>query len=561
MQVSDYILNCIQSYGATTAQVDAETHRRISFDDIKCKCAKLAKWFRSHNLGKGSTVGLMSSNNIDFIWILLGVWTSGAACRLICPKSTLYELIHALDITPVECLLMQKGKLKRLACPKISAVKYVLEFGEEKTHCSDGAITLEDALKDLKEDDHFDQSLQVKPTVQNETQNVAARDKSSNIPDDIALILTSSGTTGLPKCVMLTHGNIITALKKRHLFVEKSAVALGLMPFRHAYGLITMVMCLCEGAVLVNMTSFSFLRWINIIKEFSVSHLHIVPSLSLSLLKSDIVNFEDLRSVRQIWVAAAPICEEAHEKLKKKFHQPVRIYKAYGLTEATFIVAFGEFERQKPGCIGKIVETMQCKIIDKDSGDDLPINKVGEVCFKGPMVAKGYVNDPEATAEIFCSGGWVRSGDLGSLDEAGCFYYVDRMKNIIKYQGQQISPCELETVLISHPDVKEAAVIGVPHEIFGEVPRAFIVPLDHSKVIAQDIHDYMKEMVAPFKQLIGGIVFLTELPKTGLGKVKRSTLLNFEPKTVFYDEIRGKISVHSHTLESGENRTEAVTTK
>lgn len=93
-----------------------------------------------------------------------------------------------------------------------------------------------------------------------------------------------------------------------------------------------------------------------------VSHLHIVPSLSLSLLKSDIVNFEDLRSVRQIWVAAAPICEEAHEKLKKKFHQPVRIYKAYGLTEATFIVAFGEFERQKPGCIGKIVETMQCKV-------------------------------------------------------------------------------------------------------------------------------------------------------------------------------------------------------
>ncbi|CAH0387052.1 unnamed protein product [Bemisia tabaci] len=536
MRVSDYILNIIESYGADTAQVDAETHRRINFNEIRCKCAALARWFHAKNIGKGHTVGLMSSNNDDFVWILLGVWTSGAICHLISRKSTLHEVMHNLDIAPVDCLLLPKGELKRLACPKINAAKYILEFGEDKTPCSEGAIALEGALKEFQIDEQCIQFPQVKKKLQNETENEGMQSKSSNIPDDVALILTSSGSTGLPKGVMLTHDNIIAALKLSHQYIGKSTIALGLMPYTHAYGLITMLMCLCEGALIVNMASFSFLSWINTIKEFSASHLHLVPSLLLSLLKSNSVNFGDLQSVRKIWLAAAPILEEECSKLKKKFLQPVQIYRALGLTETTYITAVGEIVPGKPRRIGKIVETMQCKIIDKDSGDDLPMNAVGEVCFKGPMVTKGYVNNPTATAETICASGWLRTGDLGFLDEDGCLNYVERMKNIIKYQGQQISPCELQTVLNSHPEIKDVAVIGIRHEIFGEVPRAFIVPQDHSKIIAQDIHDYMKEMVAPSKQLRGGIVFLSELPKITIEKFNRGALLGLEPETIFYDQ-------------------------
>lgn len=556
MRASECILQKIEKFENAVAQVDGETGRKLTYNDIIERSSALTRWLRSRGVGPKDVIVLMSKNNADYVWILLGIWNSGAACYLINPRFTLREILHALSLVSVKGLILEKGTFTTIFCPPMGEIKHVIEFGDNpNVELSDGVISMNKVLAaphdyafragdaGLLGPPNNDARLRRKSAVSSavtgsELRSLRELEELENIPEDLALVLNSSGSSGLPKGVMLTHQNIIASLKLSKTFIEKGERAVGLMPYFHAYGLVLMLMCLYEGATVVNISKFSLPSLMKTIKEYSLTHLHIVPSLLVTLIKSSWINFGDLKSVQHVWTGAAPVGAKEQEDLKKKFQQAVVIHHSYGLTETTFTMFTGVSSLQKPGSPGRLIDSMQCKIVDLENNNVLKPGSVGEVCFKGPLLMKGYINNPKATAEAIDSEGWLHTGDLGYFDQDGYFFFVDRVKEIIKYQGYQVSTCELEFVLISHQWIQDAAVIGIEHKIYGQVPRAFVVSQScpASDVTAQDIHDYMREMVAPYKLLRGGIVFVDSIPKTPSGKNQRAELRLMEVRTVFYDQ-------------------------
>jgi len=175
------------------------------------------------------------------------------------------------------------------------------------------------------------------------------------------------------------------------------------------------------------------------------------------------------------------------------------------------------------GSVGQIAPNMQCKIVDIDTGKELPNGKSGEVCVRGDSIMKGYLNRPNATAETI-KDGWLHTGDVGYHDEDGHLYIIDRLKELIKYKGFQVPPAELESLLLTHPAIADVAVVGIPDELAGELPCAFVILKDGHKATGKEIQDFVKSNTVHYKQLRGGVKFVKEIPKNPTGKILRRML-------------------------------------
>jgi len=180
----------------------------------------------------------------------------------------------------------------------------------------------------------------------------------------------------------------------------------------------------------------------------------------------------------------------------------------------------------KHGSVGVLMPNMIAKVVDIETGKVLNHNQSGELCFKGPLVMKGYLNNQKATEETIDKDGWLHTGDIGYFDEDKHLYVIDRLKELIKYNGLQVAPAELESHLLKHPDIADVAVIGVPDQRAGEVPRAYIVVKPGRNVSPQAVHTYLEDKVAPYKRLRGGVIFRDSIPKSTSGKILRRVLRN-----------------------------------
>ena len=338
----------------------------------------------------------------------------------------------------------------------------------------------------------------------------------------VALILSSSGSTGLPKGVMLTHDNLLAALELGPLFIRPDDVVLGISPYFHAYGGVLMLMALVAGVPMVALGRFSMEAVFRAVQEHSVTVMHVVSSLLVSLSKQEPESVARLAPLRRLWSGAAQVSPLVQSALQSRLPD-VKLFHSYGMTETTFTTFCGEVRADKPGSPGTLVRGMECKVVDPDTGKTLPMGSRGELCFRGQMVMRGYLGNPEATNEVLDQDGWLFSGDLGFVDEDGYYYIVERLKDILKYNGHQVSPSELEALLITHPAVSEAAVIGEPHE-YGEAPRALVILAEGAQVTPQELQEYIAGKVAPHKQLRGGISFVSCFPRTASGKLQRKTL-------------------------------------
>ena len=188
-------------------------------------------------------------------------------------------------------------------------------------------------------------------------------------------------------------------------------------------------------------------------------------------------------------------------------------------------MSFGEAVHTKPGSIGCCVPNTECRIVDPVTGTELDVHERGEICVRGPQVMKGYLNKPEATARMFDGDGWLHTGDIGYADSDGHFFVVDRVKELIKYKGFQIAPAELEAVLLAHPSVADAAVIPIPDEEAGEVPKAFVVLRSAAGV--EEIKAFVAARVAPHKKL-RNVEITDQIPKSPSGKILRRLLVERE---------------------------------
>jgi acyl-CoA synthetase (AMP-forming)/AMP-acid ligase II len=346
--------------------------------------------------------------------------------------------------------------------------------------------------------------------------------------EDLVALPYSSGTTGLPKGVMLTHHNLVSNLRQMEgldYFTENDTL-LCVLPLFHIYGLVVILnMGLYMGATIVMMPRFDFEQFLKSVTQYRVTLAHLVPPIVLALSKSPIVDDYDLSSLKLIFSGAAPLDEHLTRACKQRLNLNIR--QGYGMTETSPVTHSSPADPAsvKYGSVGFAAPNTECKIIDLESGEPLKPNKEGELCVRGPQIMKGYLNRPDATAATIDSENWLHTGDIAYVDEDGHFFIVDRAKELIKYKGFQVPPAELEALLLTHQAVADAAVIPCPDEEAGEVPKAFVVL--RGEATAEELMDFVEQRVAPYKK-VRLLEFTDKIPKSPSGKILRRLLVQAE---------------------------------
>lgn len=358
----------------------------------------------------------------------------------------------------------------------------------------------------------------------------------SNVPqiefdpkNDVAVIPYSSGTSGLPKGVVLTHRNILSNLLQTIAVVGDATpedVLVGILPFFHIYGMTCIMQFgLLFGATVVCMSRFDLEKFLELVQEYKITYCHLVPPIILGLVKHPVVAKYDISSIRSVISGAAPLGNELQSALAQKFPWDVR--QGYGMTELSPVTHVTESKSKLFGSIGKLAPNCEAKLIDVDTGESVGPNKDGELLIRGPNVMKEYLNNPEETARTIEPDGFLHTGDIARVDDDGNFWIVDRLKELIKYNGYQCPPAELENILLSHESIADACVVGSPDpEAFesNELPKAFVVVKPNASVTVEEIEKFVAERVAPYKKLRGGVEIVSEIPKSPSGKILRRVL-------------------------------------
>ncbi|KAJ6882436.1 4-coumarate--CoA ligase-like 9 [Populus alba x Populus x berolinensis] len=345
---------------------------------------------------------------------------------------------------------------------------------------------------------------------------------------DMAAILYSSGTTGRVKGVSLTHRNVIVSIAAFQMSsaeLEPHAVSLLTLPLFHVFGFFMLINEFRWGKTLVLTERFDFEQVLKVVERYRVSDMPVSPTVILTLLKSDLTNKYDLSSLRRFSCGGAPLSKEVAEKFKRKFPQ-AEIMQGYGLTEAGAVSRLiGPEECNQHASVGRLFGNMEAKIVDPLTGEAFGPGKRGELWLRGPSIMKGYVGDEEATAETLDSEGWLKTGDLCFFDSEGFLYIVDRLKELIKYKAYQVPPVELEQLLLSNPEIADAAVIPYPDEEAGQIPMAYVVRKPGSSITEAQIMDSIAKQVAPYRK-IRRVAFTDTIPRSPAGKILRRQLID-----------------------------------
>ncbi len=476
--------------------VDETPHTFSQLWDASQRMARVLQ--RQDNVKKGETTAILAPNCPEYAVALHGSLLTGAKVTTLNPLYKEREVEHQLDDADAAVVFVSK-----LFAPVVEAVKGNLPKVRR-------VYEIEDVWSIAETEPPEPEPVEVDPE------------------NDIAVLPYSSGTTGLPKGVMLTHYNLTSNLKQMIAtgVMEEKSVSLAFLPFYHIYGL----MILLSGTLGIGSTCLVMPRFdpdltLDFIEKYKVTDFFVVPPALLALSHHPKLDDHDVSSLRFILSGAAPLPQEVAELGAKRFGCPVT--QGYGMTETSPLANTSPLDAMRPGSVGPPVPDTEEKIVDLDTGEELPIGETGELLILGPQVMQGYWKNPEATAETIRPDGWLRSGDIAYLDEDGYVFIVDRAKEMIKYKGYQIAPAEMESVVMEHPAVLDAAVIPKRNFESGEIPKAFVVLKPGQEASAEDIMSFVADKVAPYKKL-RELEFAESIPKTLSGKILRRDLIEQE---------------------------------
>ncbi|HWP59578.1 MAG TPA: long-chain fatty acid--CoA ligase [Candidatus Acidoferrales bacterium] len=354
--------------------------------------------------------------------------------------------------------------------------------------------------------------------------------------NDGAAILYTSGTTGKPKGVLLTHGNLVSNVYAtcHHTRMDPHDRLICYLPLFHCFGQnFIMNACMTAGATLILHERFVIDELLESIRSNRASMFFGVPAVYVRLLGVSGID-ESFQPVRYYFSAAAPMPTEVARAWRERFRQP--IYEGYGLTETSPFASYNHDFTYRLGSVGTPIENVEMKIVD-EQGNELPPQTPGEIAIKGPNVMKGYYNRPDETREVLRHD-WFLTGDIGMMDEDGYFYLVDRAKDMINVSGFKVWPREVEEILLQHPAVSEAAVIGVGDAVSGEAVKAFIVLRPQACAREQDVIAFCRSRIAVYKAP-RYVEFIDALPKNPAGKILRRELRAREAAKRSPGESRG----------------------
>ncbi|KAJ3305028.1 hypothetical protein HDV03_002110 [Kappamyces sp. JEL0829] len=350
--------------------------------------------------------------------------------------------------------------------------------------------------------------------------------------NDPAYLCYSSGTTGRSKGVITTCINIISNIFQHGAMEDKpkdTDTNLAVLPMYHIYALsLFLHNCIYRGETVVVMSKFDLVQFLELIQKYRVTHVNIVPPIAIGLAKHPIVDKYNLTSLKHVLSGAAPLGEDISREFTARLKIPIK--QAYGMTETSPLALYTPRRDIVVGTVGILAPNMQAKIIDP-SGKLLGYGQEGELCLRGPNVMKGYLNNEKATRETLIDG-WLHTGDVAIVQKNGYYRIVDRIKELIKYKGLQVVPAELESHLLGHPKIADAAVIPRPDDQAGEIPKAYCVLKPGQSATEKEIQDYIAGKVSYHKYLRGGVEFIPEIPKSASGKILRRVLREMDKKTL-----------------------------
>ncbi|KAG4067360.1 hypothetical protein HA402_000351 [Bradysia odoriphaga] len=458
---------------------------------------------------------MCSENRTEFAYVLFGTLCVGATFA---PLNTTYgerEIEHAFSLSKPKIVFASPATIDKIlrVTAKHSSIEAVVVFGERNEVNDDTVIDFKTFCCNANAARNFECQPQ-------------------DVLENVSLILLSSGTTGQPKGVMITQYNIMVGLHQHFQqtsLLEDEHVShpiyMGIIPWFHAFGSHSLVGIMINKATLVFLPKFEEVSFLRCIETYKTNTMFMVPPLMVFLAKSPVVSEYDTSSIKVIWCGAAPLSKEVEDAVKCRIGLPI-VRQGYGMTEGTLTFTGQTDLNHKSGSVGPLRTGVWGRVVDVDTGENLKAFEKGELLFKGSCLMKGYIGDVKATKNTIDENGWIHTGDIGYYDNDGELFVVDRLKELIKYNGFQVPPAEIEALLLQHPDVRDAGVIGILDEKVGELPFAFVVKQQPSDVTEKDIIEFVAERSSPAKRLHGGVKFVKEIPKNPSGKILRRELRN-----------------------------------
>jgi len=507
LPIHEAVLGGCAAYADVPALIDGITGRSVSYAELDAATRRVAAGLAEAGVRPGDVVALYSPNTIAYPTAFYGATRAGATVTTVSSLTTAGELA---------------GQLRDSRARWIITIAAFLPVAAEAaaTMAAEGAPIAEILVCDQAEGHRSLGDLLA---------STAPEPQPAIDPaDDVAVLPYSSGTTGLPKGVMLTHRNVATNLAQTdavHTTAPGERI-LAVLPFFHIYGLTALLNHpLRCGSTVVVLPRFDLEQFLRTIEEQRIEGVFVAPPIALALAKHPLVDRFDLSSVRYVLSAAAPLDAELAAACARRLGLP-HLLQGYGMTELSPVTHVVPLTDPAPpaGAVGRMVPSTELRVAALDGPErDLGPGERGELLFRGPQVMKGYFGRQSETDSMLDADGWLHTGDIGYVDEGGYLFVVDRVKELIKYKGYQVAPAELEALLLTHPQIADAAVVGVTGADGEERPKAYVVRAFGCELAEQEVIEFVARQVAPYKK-VREVEFLDAVPKSASGKILRREL-------------------------------------
>jgi acyl-CoA synthetase (AMP-forming)/AMP-acid ligase II len=494
LSLTQAILDRAACLGSKPAIIDGASGATLTYADLGSMIRSLAAGLVDDGLAKGDVVAIAAANSPEFAIVFHAVLLAGGVVTTVNPAYSVRELRHQL---------VDSG-----------AVRIVTTTNLLDTVSRAAAAT--SVAKILVLDDHRHDSAIWDLAVGSIAAEIDFR------PDDLAVLPYSSGTTGVSKGVMLSHTNISMNVAQSlvPLCLDADDVISAVLPLFHIYGMQIVMNCgLKAGATIVTLPRFELIKYLSIHEQYAVTRSFVAPPIVLLLAKEPVVEDYDLSRLKQVFSGAAPLPHEAAALVAQRLG--CEVVQGYGMTETSPATLLSALGRGRDGTVGQLLPNTEMLIVDSATQEAVGAAEPGEIWIRGPQVMLGYLHNAAATAEVLDEHGWLHTGDIGIVDGEGYLYVVDRAKELIKVKGFQVAPAELETLLLAHPLIADAAVVGRPDDASGERPVAFVVT--RGIVATEDILAHVAVQVATYKRL-AEVHFVEAIPKSPSGKILRREL-------------------------------------
>ncbi len=497
--LAQYVLGNAHERGDAPALIDGPSGRAVSFNQVAQGARRVASSLAQKGFGKGDIIAIWLPNLPEYAIAFLSAPLLGGINTTLNSLYTAAEAHYVLNDTGAQYLVTVPQFMDRAAVAvQNTKVKEIFVLGE-----AEGATPFQSLLAG----DGLLPDVKINPQT------------------DLVVLPYSSGTSERPKGVMITHANLVAQLAQvsaTDVFQDNDTF-IGVLPFFHIYGMaLILLLSLAKGSTVITMPRFELESFLQLMEKYEVSTAPLVPPIVLALAKQPIVEKFNLSKLRTIICGAAPLGAELEVACAQRLN--CLVVQAFGMTELSGASHANprDADKIRQGSIGWVIPALEAKIVDLNTNAALPPGEKGELCLRGPNCMKGYLNNPEATAQTIDPDGWLHSGDIGYADEDGYFYIVDRVKELIKYNAYQVAPAMLEAVLLTNPNIADCAVIPHQDDEQGEIPKAYIVA--RTPISEEEVMVFVAERVAPFEK-IRAVEFIDAIPKSASGKILRRVLV------------------------------------